>query len=165
VQAADEVLDGQWDDQFPLVVWQTGSGTQSNMNMNEVLANRANELTISIAGASGNFELNVYMPVIALNLLQMIRLLGDACNSLRDHCVIGITANVDHIEQYVNDSLMLVTALNPHIGYENAATVAKHAHHTGQTLKASAVELGMLTAAEFDAWVSPQDMIGPKAKM
>ncbi len=123
-----------------------------------------NELTISMAGASGNFELNVYMPVIALNLLQMIRLLGDACNSLSDHCVIGITANTDQIEQYVNDSLMLVTALNPHIGYENAAKVAKHAHHTGQTLKAAAVELGLLTAAEFDAWVRPQDMIGPKVK-
>ena len=120
-----------------------------------------NDTTVSIAGASGNFELNVYMPVMAFNVLQSIRLLGDACNSLNENCVVGITANLNQIDHYLNDSLMLVTALAPHIGYDQAAAVAKKAHTDGKTLKQVAVEMDLLTQEEFDTAVIPSQMTHP----
>ena len=120
-----------------------------------------NDTTVSIAGASGNFELNVYMPVMAFNVLQSIRLLGDACNSLNENCVVGITANLGQIDHYLNDSLMLVTALAPHIGYDQAAAVAKKAHSEGKTLKQVAVEMDLLTQEEFDTAVIPSQMTHP----
>ncbi|UJF24487.1 class II fumarate hydratase [Suttonella sp. R2A3] len=121
-----------------------------------------NDTTITMAGASGNFELNVYKPVIAYNLLQSIRLLGDACNSFNEHCAIGIEPVREKIDFFLHHSLMLVTALNRHIGYENAAKVAKTAYKKDQSLKETAVELGLLTAEEFDKYVQPQDMVHPK---
>lgn len=121
-----------------------------------------NHACITYAGASGQFELNVFKPVMASNLLSSIRLLGDASRSFRIHCVEGITANKKRIEQLMRESLMLVTALNPKIGYDKASQVAKNAHKKGITLKESALELGVLTAEEFDQWVRPEEMIGPK---
>lgn len=121
-----------------------------------------NNTTITFAGASGQFELNVFKPVMASNLLSSIRLLSDACRSFRIHCVEGITANKEKIAQVLNESLMLVTALNPKIGYDNASKCAKNAHKKGLTLKQSALELELLTEAEFDEWVRPEKMIGPK---
>ena len=120
-----------------------------------------NDTTIAFSGASGNFELNVFMPVIALNALQSVRLLGDACRSFRKNCIVGIEPNRKRIEQYLSESLMLVTALNPHIGYDNAARVAKKAHSEGKTLRQSAIELELLTEAEFDRIVAPGKMLGP----
>jgi fumarate hydratase class II len=120
-----------------------------------------NDTTITFAGASGNFELNVYKPVIIYNLLQSVRLLSDGCRSFGERCVAGITPNEQVIAGYVQNSLMLVTALNPHIGYDKAAQIAKHAHTHGTTLKEAAVSLGFLTAEEFDRIVVPEDMIGP----
>jgi fumarate hydratase class II len=120
-----------------------------------------NDTTVTIAGASGNFELNVYKPVIIYNVLQSIRLLADACQSFTDHCVKGIEPDRDRIQQHVDNSLMLVTALAPHIGYDKAAKVAKKAHDEGMTLKAAAVALGFVTADDFDAFVQPSKMIGP----
>ena len=119
-----------------------------------------NNTTISIAGSQGNFELNVFKPVIASNFLQSAQLLGDACKSFNDHCAIGIEPNEKRIEELVNNSLMLVTALNTHIGYEKSAKIAKAAHHNGTTLKEEAVKSGYLTAEEFDKWVRPEDMVG-----
>lgn len=121
-----------------------------------------NHTTVTIAGSNGHFELNVFKPVIIYNVLQSIRLLADACNSFTDNCVVGIEANKDRISQLLNESLMLVTALNPHIGYDNAAKAAKKAHHEGTTLKAAAMALGLLTNEQFDQWVRPEDMIAPK---
>lgn len=121
-----------------------------------------NDATINFAGASGNFELNVYKPVIIFNLLQSIRLIADACESFTDHCVVGIQANEVNIKKNLENSLMLVTALNPHIGYDNAAKVAKKAHKEHTTLKESAIALGLLTAEKFDEVVRPENMIGPK---
>lgn len=121
-----------------------------------------NDTTITMAGSSGNFELNVYMPVIAYNLLQSIRLLGDACNSFEEHCASGIEPVREKIDYFLHHSLMLVTALNRHIGYENAAKVAKTAYKKDQSLKETAVELGLLSAEEFDKYVQPQDMVAPK---
>lgn len=121
-----------------------------------------NHTTISIGASQGNFELNVYKPVIAYNLLQSIRLLSDAINSFDQNCAVGITANLDTIDGYLHNSLMLVTALNPHIGYENAALIAKTAHKENSTLKKTAVKLGLLTEEEFDKWVIPENMISPK---
>lgn len=123
-----------------------------------------NDVTINIAGASGNFELNVFMPVISLNLLQSIRLLGDACNSFNDHCAVGIEANLEKINQNLNQSLMLVTALNPKIGYENAAKVAKKAYQENKTLKEVVLELGLMTSEEFDVLVRPELMIKPNVQ-
>lgn len=120
-----------------------------------------NDTTIALSGASGNFELNVFMPVMAFNALQSIRLLGDACHSFRDNCVVGIEPNQEQINHYLNDSLMLVTALNPYIGYDNAAQVAKKAHSEGKTLRQAAVELNLLTEEEFDRIVVPSEMVGP----
>ena len=120
-----------------------------------------NDTTIALAGASGNFELNVFMPVLAFNALQSVRLLGDACRSFRKNCVVGIEPNRKQIEQYLSESLMLVTALNPHIGYDNAARVAKKAHSEGKTLRQAALELELLSEAEFDQIVVPEKMLGP----
>jgi fumarate hydratase class II len=121
-----------------------------------------NDATIGFAGASGNFELNVYKPVMIYNLLQSIRLISDAAESFTDHMVVGIKPNKDRIKELLNQSLMLVTALNPHIGYDNAAKVAKKAFAENTTLKEAAVALGFLTAEEFDEKVKPEEMIGPK---
>ncbi|KGM34911.1 class II fumarate hydratase [Inquilinus limosus] len=122
-----------------------------------------NHVTITISGATGHFELNVFKPVIIYNLLQSIRLLADACRSFTDNCVVGIEARTDRIEQLLHESLMLVTALNPHIGYDNAAKVAKKAHAENTTLKQAAIALGLLTAEQFDQWVRPETMVGPSA--
>ena len=119
-----------------------------------------NDTTISFAGTQGNYELNVFKPVMAFNFLQSAQLLGDACISFNDHCAVGIEANESRIKELVDKSLMLVTALNPHIGYENAAKIAKTAHKNGTTLKEEAVNLGLLTSEEFDEWVKPEDMVG-----
>ena len=121
-----------------------------------------NDVTINMAGASGNFELNVYMPVIAYNLLQSVRLLGDACNSFNDHCAVGIEPVPEKIDYFLHHSLMLVTALNRKIGYENAAKVAKTAYKNDKSLRETAIELGLLSGEEFDALVVPTDMVHPK---
>ena len=118
-----------------------------------------NDTTISFAGTQGNSELNVFKPVMAYNFLQSAQLLGDACISFNDHCAIGIEPNEPRIKELVENSLMLVTALNTHIGYENAAKIAKTAHKNGTTLKEEAVNLGLLTAEQFDEWVKPEDMV------
>lgn len=120
-----------------------------------------NDVTVNFAGASGNFEINVFMPVITYNVLQSIRLLADACESFTDNAVVGITPRLENIQKHVNNSLMLVTALNPVIGYDNAAKVAKKAYKEGKTLKEAAVELGLLTPEKFDEVVRPEKMIGP----
>jgi fumarate hydratase class II len=122
-----------------------------------------NDVAVNFGGASGNFELNVFKPVIIFNVLNSIRLLSDACESFTDNCVAGIEANENNIKKHLENSLMLVTALNPHIGYDNAARVAKKAHAENKTLKEAAVELGLLTAEKFDELVRPEKMIGPKA--
>lgn len=119
-----------------------------------------NDVAINIGGASGNFELNVFRPMIIDNFLQSVRLLADGMRSFNEHCAVGIEPNRARITQLLNDSLMLVTALNTHIGYDKAAEIAKKAHKEGTTLKASAMALGYLTEAEFDAWVRPEDMVG-----
>jgi len=121
-----------------------------------------NDTAINFGGASGHFELNVFKPVMIYNLLQSIRLLGDACRSFNEHCVKGIEPNREQIAAHLKNSLMLVTALNPHIGYDNAAKVAKKAYEDNSTLKEAAVALGLLTAKEFDEKVRPEKMIGPK---
>ncbi len=120
-----------------------------------------NHNAVTFGGASGNFELNVYKPVIIFNVLNSMRLIADSCESFTEHCVIGIEANRENIKKNLDNSLMLVTALNPHIGYDNAAKVAKKAYHDNITLKAAAVELGLLTAEKFDQIVRPEDMIKP----
>ncbi len=120
-----------------------------------------NDVTISTAGALGAFELNVYKPVIIYNFLQSVRLLGDTCRSFTRYCAVGIEPNKERLRAYVEQSLMLVTALNPYIGYDNAARIAKYAYQTGKTLKEAAVELGLLTAEEFDRIVRPEQMLGP----
>ncbi|KAI3402851.2 FUM1 [Candida oxycetoniae] len=121
-----------------------------------------NNAAITFAGASGQFELNVFKPVMIANLLSSIRLIADGASSFRVHCVDGIVANKDKIEKTLNESLMLVTALNPKIGYDAASKTAKNAHKKGLTLKESALELGVLSEKEFDEWVRPEKMIGPK---
>jgi fumarate hydratase class II len=121
-----------------------------------------NHTTITVAGSNGHFELNVFKPVLIFNLLQSIRLLADACNSFTDNCVAGIEPNTDRIKKLLNESLMLVTALNPVIGYDKAATIAKKALREDKTLKQVAVELKLLTPEAFDEAVKPEDMIGPK---
>jgi fumarate hydratase class II len=121
-----------------------------------------NDVAVNIGGASGHFELNVFKPLIIHNLLQSVRLLADAARSFNDHCAAGIEPNRARIAQLVADSLMLVTALNPHIGYDKAAEIAKKAHREGSTLRAAALALGHVTAEEFDTWVRPEQMTGPK---
>jgi fumarate hydratase class II len=121
-----------------------------------------NDVTVNLAGMSGNFELNVYMPVLAHAALQSCRLLADGCVSFREHCAEGIEPNVARIAENLERSLMLVTALNPHIGYDKAARIARHAHASGKTLREAALALGLVTADEFDAWVRPEAMVGPR---
>lgn len=120
-----------------------------------------NDVTVNIGGASGNFELNVFKPVIIFNVLQSIRLLGDACDSFAENCILGLEANQDNIQKHLDHSLMLVTALNPYIGYDKAAQVAKKAHLEKSTLKDAAVALNFLTAEQFDQFVRPEKMITP----
>ena len=121
-----------------------------------------NDTAINVGGCSGNFELNVFKPVMIYNLLQSIRLLADSCSSFNEHCVVGIEPDKGRIEAHLNNSLMLVTALNPHIGYDNAAKVAKKAYQENTTLKEAAVALELLTEKEFDEKVRPEKMTGPK---
>ncbi len=123
-----------------------------------------NHVAVSVGGANGHFELNVFKPVIVFNVLNSIRLIADACESFTDHCVVGIEANKQQIKKHLDNSLMLVTALNPHIGYDNAAKIAKTAHKNGTTLKEEAVKLGLLTAEQFDKIVRPEDMVHPLGK-
>ena len=119
-----------------------------------------NDVTVGIGGSNGHFELNVFKPVIAANVLQSGRLIGDACVSFNDNCAVGILPNLPEIKKHLENSLMLVTALNPHIGYENAAKIAKKAHKENKTLREAAVELGLLTSEQFTEWVKPEDMVG-----
>ena len=119
-----------------------------------------NHVTITIAGSQGHFELNVMKPVIIANVLQSLRLLADAAASFADNCVAGIDADRARIAELVARSLMLVTALAPHIGYDKAAEIAKKAHHDGTTLREAALALGYVSAADFDRWVRPEAMIG-----
>ncbi len=120
-----------------------------------------NDVAVNFGGAMGNFELNVFKPVIIFNVLNSIRLISDACESFTDNCVVGIEANIVNIKKHLENSLMLVTALNPHIGYDNAAKVAKKAHKENTTLKQAAMELGLLTSEKFDEAVRPEKMVGP----
>ena len=136
--------------------------TQSEAMTMVVAQVMGNDVTINMAGASGNFELNVFMPVIGYNLLQSIRLLADTCDSFNDHCAVGIEPVIEKIDYFLHNSLMLVTALNRHVGYENAAKIAKTAYKENKTLKQVAVELGLLTDAQFDEWVKPEAMTSPK---
>ena len=122
-----------------------------------------NDVAVGIGAAMGNFELNVFKPLIIHNVLHSLRLLGDACRNFREFCAEGIEANLPRIEHNLRESLMLVTALNPHIGYDNAAKIAKKAHHDGTSLKTAAVALNLLTEEQFDAWVRPETMVGPDA--
>lgn len=122
-----------------------------------------NDTAVGIAASQGNFELNVFKPVIAYNILQSVRLLADSMRSFDKNCAVGIEPIRENIDTFLNDSLMLVTALNPHIGYENAAKIAKTAHINGTTLKEEAVALGLMSAEDFDKLVQPKDMIRPKA--
>jgi fumarate hydratase, class II len=122
-----------------------------------------NDTAIAIAGTQGNFELNVFKPMMIFNLLNSVRLLGDACAMFKDHCVEGLQVNREQIQQFLNDSLMLVTALNPHMGYDKAAQVAKKAYAERTTLRQACMELGFLTGAEFDQFVRPEEMIHPSA--
>lgn len=119
-----------------------------------------NDVVVSVGGATGHFELNVFKPVIAANVLQSARLIGDACVSFNDKCAEGIAPNLPEIKKHLENSLMLVTALNPHIGYENAAKIAKTAHKENKTLRETAIELGLLTDKQFTEWVRPEDMTG-----
>ena len=119
-----------------------------------------NDVAVSIGGSLGHFELNVFKPLIAANFLQSARLIGDACVSFNDNCAIGIEPNTPMIQRHLENSLMLVTALNPYIGYENAAAIAKKAHKEGTSLREAAIALGLLTSEQFDEWVKPENMIG-----
>lgn len=119
-----------------------------------------NDVAISIGGSLGHFELNVFKPLIAANFLQSARLIGDACVSFNDNCAIGIEPNTPMIQRHLENSLMLVTALNPYIGYENAAAIAKKAHKEGTSLREAAIALNLLTSEQFDEWVKPEEMIG-----
>lgn len=121
-----------------------------------------NHVAVTVGGSNGHFELNVFKPMMIKNVLHSARLLGDASVSFTENCVVGIQANTERINKLMNESLMLVTALNPHIGYDKAAKIAKTAHKNGSTLKKTAIELGYLTAEQFDEWVKPKDMLGPK---
>ena len=119
-----------------------------------------NDVAINVGGSNGHFELNVFKPMMIYNFLESARLLGDACRSFNEHCAVGIEPNKERIDQNLNNSLMLVTALNTHIGYEKAAEIAKKAHKEGTTLKQAALSLAYLTEEEFDEWVDPSRMTG-----
>ena len=120
-----------------------------------------NDVAINIGGMSGNFELNVFKPLIIHNFIQSAKLLTKGAQGFDEFCAQGLTANAPRIDELMNKSLMLVTALNGHIGYDNAAKIAKHAHHGGQTLKEAALELKLLTADQFDEWIVPAQMTKP----
>ena len=120
-----------------------------------------NHVTISIGGSNGHFELNVFKPSMIASLLQSIRLIGDASVSFTDNCVVGIVANTKKINQIMNESLMLITALNEYIGYDKCAQIAKKAHKDGSTLKEAGIKLGFLTSEQFDSWVKPEEMLNP----
>ena len=121
-----------------------------------------NHVAVTVGGASGHFELNVFKPLIVRNVLHSINLLADACDSFNKNCVVGIEANRERIAKLMNESLMLVTALNPYIGYDKAAAIAKKAHKEHTTLKEAAIKLGHLTEKQFDEWVRPENMLGPE---
>ncbi|HEX6442722.1 MAG TPA: class II fumarate hydratase [Stellaceae bacterium] len=123
-----------------------------------------NDHAVAFAGSQGNFQLNAYKPIILHNLLESAELLAEACRSFAMRCAVGITANEKRIRDHLEQSLMLVTALSPHIGYEKAAKIARHAHHEGTSLREAALKLGYVTEAEFDAWVRPEDMTHPLAE-
>jgi fumarate hydratase class II len=135
--------------------------TQSEAMTMVVAQAMGNDAAIGFAASQGNFELNVFKPVIAYNFLQSVRLLADAAKSFNDNCAVGIEPDRARIKQLVDQSLMLVTALNRRIGYDNAAKIAKNAHKQGITLRESAIALGLLTGEEFDAEVKPEEMVGP----
>jgi fumarate hydratase class II len=120
-----------------------------------------NDVAINIAGASGNFELNVFKPLIIHNFIQSAKLLARGVEGFTEHCVAGLQPNAERIDELMKKSLMLVTALNPHIGYDNAAKIAKKAHAEGTTLKEAALALGLVTAEDFDKWIKPEEMITP----
>jgi fumarate hydratase class II len=138
--------------------------TQSEAMTMVVAQVMGNDATINFAGTQGNFELNVFKPVMIYNYLQSVRLLADTCTMFNEHCAIGIEANKERLNFYMENTLMLVTALNPHIGYDNAAKMAKHAHKSGGTLRNAGIELGLLSGEDFDKWVRPEDMLGPNAE-
>ena len=121
-----------------------------------------NHVAVTVGGSNGHFELNVFKPLMVSNVLRSIRLIGDSCVAFTDNCVVGIEANREEINRLLHESLMLVTALNPHIGYDAAAKIAKTAHKNGTTLKQEAIGLGYLTEEQFKEWVRPEDMLGPK---
>jgi len=121
-----------------------------------------NHVAVTVGGSNGHFELNVFKPMMVSNVLRSIRLIGDSCVAFTDNCVDGITVNREQVDKLLHESLMLVTALNPHIGYDMAAKIAKTAHKNGTTLKQEAIALGALTEEQFDQWVRPEDMLGPK---
>ena len=123
---------------------------------------RDSHVAISIGGSQGNFELNVFKPMMIHNLLHSIRLLSDSCVSFSENCIHGLKANEAKIAEHLENSLMLVTALNPHIGYDNAAKIAKNAHEKGLTLRQSAIELDLVNEEQFEEWVRPGDMTGPR---
>ena len=119
-----------------------------------------NDVAVTIGGMSGHFELNVFKPIMAYNIINSARLLGDACQSFNDNCAVGIEPNYKVIQEKLEKSLMLITSLNPHIGYENAAKIAKKAHKEGITLREAALVLGLVNETQFNEWVRPEDMIG-----
>jgi len=122
-----------------------------------------NDAAVAFGGSQGNFQLNVFKPVMVHNLLESIQLIADACGAFNDHCAVGIEPNLPTIEEYLGSSLMIVTALNPHIGYEKAAEIAKKAHGDGTNLRDAALALGHVTAEQYEEWVRPEEMTGPKA--
>ncbi|MDD2343946.1 MAG: lyase family protein, partial [Tolumonas sp.] len=124
-----------------------------------------NDAAVAFAGSQGNFQLNVYKPVMVHNVLESIHLLSDACASFDCHCAVGIEPNLPRIEEHLADNLMLVTALNKHIGYDKAASIAKTANHNGLRLRDAAITSGFLTAEEFDLWISPLDMAEPHKRV
>ena len=120
-----------------------------------------NQVAVSVAGSNGHFQLNTFKPLIVSNVLRSIRLIADASESFSNNCIKGIKANHKRISQMLEQSLMLVTALNPHIGYDNAAKIAKKAHHDGLTLQEAAAELNLVSKEDFEKWVKPENMVGP----
>ncbi len=122
-----------------------------------------NDAAVAFGGSQGNFQLNVFKPVMIHNLLESVQLIADACHAFNDHCAVGIEPNTELIEKHLRESLMVVTALNPHIGYEKAAEIAKKAHKDRSSLREAALALAHVTAEQYDQWVRPEDMVGPKA--
>jgi fumarate hydratase class II len=137
--------------------------TQSEAMTMVAVQVHGNHAAIAFAGSQGNFELNVFKPVMIYNFMHSVRLLSDTCRMFVEFCVQGLEANLRRIHEYVENSLMLVTALNQHIGYDNAARLAKTAHHQGISLREANRELGFLTEEEFDTYLRPEEMIGPEA--